>query len=77
MVEGGQKHRLRCALAAYPTTATQYGAFECGAIRNICRQDKMPEAKAVRGEIELAQKTPLFSEPVAERALGYYSELVG
>jgi transposase len=57
--------------------ATQYGAFECGAIRNICRQDKMPEAKAVRGEIELAQKTPLFSEPVAERALGYYSELVG
>ena len=28
-------------------------------------------------EIELAQKTPLVSEPVAERALSYYSELEG
>lgn len=60
--------------------ATTYGAFECGAIRNICRQGKLPAgalAKAVRGEIELTQKTPLASEPVEERALSYYSELEG
>jgi hypothetical protein len=53
--------------------ATQYGAFECGAIRNICRQGKIPEPR--REEIELAQKTPLVSEPVEQRALSYYSEL--
>jgi hypothetical protein len=57
--------------------ATTYGAFECGAIRNICRQGKLPEAKAVPDEIELTQKTPLSSEPVEERALSSYSELEG
>ncbi len=55
--------------------AALYGAFECGAIRNICRQGDMTEAKAVPEEIELTQKTPLVSEPVEERALSYYSQL--
>jgi transposase len=58
--------------------ATFYGAFECRAIRNICRQGEIPEAratKAMHDEIELTQKTPLASEPVEERALSYYSEL--
>jgi len=57
--------------------ATQYGAFECGAIRNICRQIMIPAAEPMRGEIELAQKTPLVSEPVQQRALSYYSKLEG
>jgi transposase len=52
-----------------------YGAFECGAIRNICRQKDIPEAKAMPEEIELTQKTPLVSEPVQQRALSYYSQL--
>jgi hypothetical protein len=58
--------------------ATFYGAFECRAIRNICRQGDIPEARATKvmqDEIELTQKTPLASEPVEERALSYYSEL--
>ncbi len=55
--------------------ATQYGAFECGAIRNICRQGDIPKAKAMPEEIELTQRTPLVSEPVEERALSYYSQL--
>lgn len=58
--------------------ATQYGAFECRAIRNICRQGNIPEAeamKAVPEEIELTQKTPLVSEPVQQRVLSYYSQL--
>jgi hypothetical protein len=49
--------------------AMLYGAFECGAIRNICHQGDLPEAKAMQDEIELTQKTPLASEPVEERAL--------
>lgn len=53
--------------------AMVYGAFECGAIRNICRQGQMPETKLE--EIELTQKTPLVSEPVEERSLSYYSQL--
>jgi len=61
--------------------AMQYGAFECGTIRNICRQDKISGAKAIaeamRSDIELAQKTPLVSEPVQQRALSYYSQLEG
>jgi transposase len=57
--------------------ATTYGAFECGAMRNICRQGKLPEAQAMPDEIELTQKTPLASEPVEERALSSYSELEG
>ncbi len=57
--------------------AMLYGAFECGTIRNICRQGDIPEAKAraMQDEIELTQKTPLASEPVEERALSYYSQL--
>ncbi|MHA2313569.1 MAG: IS21 family transposase [Candidatus Thorarchaeota archaeon] len=55
--------------------AMLYGAFECGTIRNICRQGNIPEAKAMQDEIELTQKTPLASEPVEERALSYYSQL--
>jgi transposase len=55
--------------------AMLYGAFECGAIRNICGQGDIPEAKAMQDEIELTQKTPLASEPVEERALSYYSQL--
>jgi len=58
--------------------ATFYGAFECRAIRNICRQGDIPEAratKAMQDEVELTQKTPLASEPVEERALSYYSQL--
>ena len=58
--------------------ATSYGAFECGAIRNICRQGKIPAgAKAMSEEIELTQKTPLVSDPVEHRALNCYSELEG
>jgi len=61
--------------------AALYGAFECGTIRNICRQGDIPEAKAkakvMPEEIELTQKTPLVSEPVEERALSYYSRLEG
>lgn len=57
--------------------AMLYGAFDCGTIRNICRQVGIPETKAqaMQGEIELTQKTPLASEPVEERALSYYSKL--
>jgi transposase len=55
--------------------ATFYGAFECRAIRNICRQGDIPEAKDMQDKIELTQKTPLTSEPVEERALSYYSQL--
>ena len=55
--------------------AMLYGAFECGAIRNICRQGEIPEAKAIREEIELTQKASVVSEPVEERALSYYSKL--
>jgi transposase len=57
--------------------AMLYGAFECGAIRNICDQRGIPEAqaKAMQDEIELTQKTPLASEPVEERSLSYYSQL--
>ncbi len=35
--------------------AMLYGAFECGTIRNICRQGDIPEAKAMQDEIELTQ----------------------
>jgi hypothetical protein len=50
--------------------AAQYGAYECGPIRNICRQDKIPGTEAMCVEIELAQKkTLLVSEPVQQRAL--------
>jgi hypothetical protein len=55
--------------------ATVYGAFECGTIRNICRQRSIPEPK--REEMKLTQRTPLISEPVQERILSYYSELEG
>jgi transposase len=58
--------------------AMSYGAFECGAIRNICRQGKIPEAEAIKAkseEIELTQKTPLISHTVEQRALSCYSEL--
>ena len=58
--------------------AISYGAFECGAIRNICRQGKIPESEAIKAkseEIELTQRTPLISHTVEERALSYYSEL--
>ena len=57
--------------------AALYGAFECGAIRNICRQKDIPEARAVTisEQIELTQKTPLVSEPVQQRSLSYYSKL--
>ena len=55
--------------------ATEYGAFECGTIRNICYQGELPKTEGVREGIELTQKTPLVSEPVEERALSYYSEL--
>ena len=58
--------------------AISYGAFECGAIRNICRQGKIPEADAMKAkseEIELTQKTPLISHTVEQRALSCYSEL--
>jgi transposase len=57
--------------------AMLYGAFDCGTIRNICRQGDIPEAKAMAmpEEIELTQKTPLVSEPVQQRALSYYSQL--
>lgn len=55
--------------------AMLYGAFECGAIRNICRQGEIPETKAMREEIELTQKASVVSEPVEERALSYYSKL--
>ena len=55
--------------------ATVYGAYECSAIRNICRQVAIPEPK--REEMRLTQKTAVVSEPVEERALSYYSELKG
>jgi hypothetical protein len=55
--------------------AMLYGAFDCGTIRNICRQGDISGAKATQDEIELTQKTPLASEPVEERALSYYSQL--
>ncbi len=55
--------------------ASQYGAFSCGAIRNICRRRGIPEPR--QDEVELTQKTPSFSEAVEERALSYYSELEG
>jgi len=58
--------------------AALYGAFECGVIRNICRQRDIPEARAMKAmpeEIELTQKTPLVSEPVQQRSLSYYSQL--
>jgi hypothetical protein len=55
--------------------AMLYGAFECGAIRNICRQVELPKAKAVIEGIELTQKPSVASESVEERALSYYSEL--
>ena len=53
--------------------ASIYGAFECSAIRNICRQEALPEPK--REEMRLTQRTAVVSEPVEERALSYYSEL--
>jgi len=58
--------------------AMSYGAFECGAIRNICRQEKIPKAEGYASkakEIELAQKTSLISHTVEERSLNCYSEL--
>ena len=55
--------------------AISYGAFECGTIRNICRQGKIPEAEAKSEEIELTQRTPLISHTVEERSLNCYSEL--
>jgi len=55
--------------------AMLYGAFECGAIRNICRQGELPKARAMREGIELTQKPSAVSESVEERALSYYSEL--
>jgi transposase len=55
--------------------ATVYGAFQCSAIRNICRQEAMPEPK--REEMRLTQRTAVVSQPVEERALSYYSELEG
>jgi hypothetical protein len=57
--------------------ATQYGAFECGTIRNICSQTMIRTVETIHGEIELAQKTPLISEPVQQRSLSYYSKLEG
>jgi len=76
-------HQILSLLEDYPREliesaierATAYGAFECGAIRNICQQGVIPEPK--REEIRLAQRTPVISEPVAERALSYYSQLEG
>jgi transposase len=55
--------------------ASQYGAFGCSAIRNICRQRAIPEPRP--DAVELTQKTSSFSEAVEERALSYYSELEG
>ena len=55
--------------------AMVYGAFECGAIRNICRQGELPKAKTMREGIELTQKPSVVSESVEERALSYYSQL--
>jgi transposase len=55
--------------------AIRYGAFECRTIRNICRLGEIPELR--QEEIELAQKTPLVSDAVEQRALSYYSELEG
>jgi hypothetical protein len=70
-------------LADYPVAVVEsaieramlYGAFECSAIRNICRQGEFPEAKAMQEEIELTQKPSVVSESVEERALSYYSQL--
>jgi transposase len=77
--------QIRNLLEDYPVAVVEsaieramlYGAFDCGTIRNICRQGDIPEAKAgtMQDEIELTQKTPLAAEPVEERALSYYSEL--
>jgi hypothetical protein len=55
--------------------ATSYGAFECGTIRNICRQGEITEAEVKSEEIELTQRTPLISHTVEERSLNCYSEL--
>lgn len=56
--------------------AIHYGAFECRAIRNICRQGEIPEPR--QEEIRtMVEKTPLISDAVEERALSYYSELEG
>ena len=55
--------------------AMLYGAFECGAIRNICHQGELPKTRAMREGIELTQKPSVVSESVEERALSYYSEL--
>jgi hypothetical protein len=72
-------------LADYPVAVVEsaieramlYGAFECRAIRNICRQGEFPKAKAMamQEEIELTQKPSVVSESVEERALSYYSQL--
>lgn len=60
--------------------ATEYSAFDCGTVRNICRQ-KEPQASHAGHRVEqellmsLSPRTPLISESVEERALSYYSEL--
>jgi hypothetical protein len=56
--------------------ATEYSAFDCGTVRNICRQ-KEPQVSHASHlmEMSLSPRTPLISEPVEERALSYYSEL--
>jgi len=56
--------------------ATEYSAFDCGTIRNICRQKEPPISHvAHHAEMSLSPRTPLISESVEERALSYYSEL--
>jgi len=56
--------------------ATGYCAFDCGTIRNICRQKESSISHVVhRAEMSLSTGMPLISESVEERALSYYSEL--
>jgi hypothetical protein len=56
--------------------ATEYSAFDCSTVRNICRQKEplMHHAGHLM-EMSLSPRTPLISETVEERALSYYSEL--
>jgi transposase len=56
--------------------AMEYSAFDCGTVRNICRQKEPIEHNAGHHiDMSLSPKTPLISESVEERALSYYSEL--
>jgi transposase len=56
--------------------AMEYCAFDCGTVRNICRQNNPVERNAGHHvEMSLSPKMPLISESVEERALSYYSEL--